>query len=564
MFRAITSVCMETPTKELFAALPMAEQILRLDHVDARTRQQLILSSRGSLTLARSLSSERLFYTLKEIGLTDATDLLALASPEQVRDMIDFDCWRKDVLDDGRMLTWLMLLDEAGSGKLAEWALHVDVELLVLLVKRHFEVIRKADIEEDPDFNQAKYFTFDDQYLLRFIGEEEPILALLLERMRVLDYEAYRQILEWSLLEFDSTLEEDSLRWRNARLADRGYPSYDDAQELFRFVTPESFSLAPYRRAVASTVRYAADEELVPADHALMLLNTPDSLLVRTLALLSSTHTESIGQELAILTNEAVVAEARDPGELDEVRKCVEEVHDYVNIGLAYLSKENEEQALRLLKETLVRPFFQVGLSVTLQLQQRARALDQLLRRQIGEEWEALLDSPFRETCANVRRYPPVFFRGLETPGEIFFRRFRTIADVRRVETVLQQTPVWFDVLLRCQLLPEQRSSEEETLAVLWNTAFAHWTVDNQIVSRPLTRAELAVLQQRLSTTSKTEAQARFVTSLASRLSLASEEQGALQGLAAFAWDRLEEVLAVDAKTADLRFIEGLLISESE
>lgn len=553
---------METPTKELFAALPVAEQIVRLEQVDARARQHLILSSRNSLTLARSLSSEKLFYTLKEIGLTDATDLLALASPEQVRDMVDLDCWRKDTLDDRRMLTWLMLLDEAGSGKLAEWALHVDVELLVLLVKRHFEVIRKAEIEEDPDFNQASYFTFDDQYLLRFIGEEEPILALLLERMRVLDYETYRHILEWSLLEFDSSLEEDSLRWRNARLADRGYPSYDDAQELFRFVAPESIALAQYRRVAATKVRYAADEELVPADHALMLLNVPDSFLVRTLALLPSEHTEYIGQELAILTNEVVVAEARDSGELDEVRKCVEEVHDYVNIGLAYLSKENEEYAVRLLNETLLRPFFQVGLSLTLQLQHRARELDQLLRRQVGEAWESLLDSPFRETCANVRRHPPVFFRGLETPGEIFFRRFRTVAEVRQVETVLRQTPVWIDVLNRCQLLPERRSSDRETLAILWNTAFAHWTIDEQIVSRPLTREELAVLLHRLSITSKKETQGRFVTLLASRLSLTSEEKDALQGLAAFAWDKLDEVLAVDVKMADLRFIEEILVTE--
>src|SRR5262245_10936665 len=121
---------MEALTKESFALLPTVEQIVQLERVGAKTRQQLLLSSQNSLPLTRALSSEKLFYTLKEIGLTDAVDLLALASPEQVRDMVDLDCWRKDALDDRRLLTWLMLLDEAGSSKLAEWALHVDVELL--------------------------------------------------------------------------------------------------------------------------------------------------------------------------------------------------------------------------------------------------------------------------------------------------------------------------------------------------------------------------------------------------------------------------------------------------
>ena len=137
---------MTTPTKEQFSSLPVPQQDAQLARVDAKTRQELLLSSRHSLELVRALSPEMLFYTVKEIGLTDAVGLLALASPEQVRDMMDLDCWRKDQLDDRRVITWLMLLDEAGSGKLAEWLLHADIELLVLLVKRHFEVIRKADV----------------------------------------------------------------------------------------------------------------------------------------------------------------------------------------------------------------------------------------------------------------------------------------------------------------------------------------------------------------------------------------------------------------------------------
>src|SRR5262249_11056804 len=153
--------------------------------------------------------------------------------PEQVRDMMDLDCWRKDRLDDRRTLMWLMLLDETGSGKLAQWALRADVELLVLLVKRHLEIIRKADVEEDPNFNQSLYFTFDDQYLLRFLGEPEPILHLLLERLRVLDYRVYTYILENSLVELESGLEEEAFRWRNARLADRAYPDYEEARSLF-------------------------------------------------------------------------------------------------------------------------------------------------------------------------------------------------------------------------------------------------------------------------------------------------------------------------------------------
>lgn len=552
---------MESLSKESFASLSTVEQVARLEHVDARTRQHLILSSRNSLHLARALSSEKLFYTLKEIGLADAVDLLALASPGQIRDMVDLDCWRKDALDDRRLLTWLMFLDEAGSSKLAEWALHADIELLVLLVKRHFEVVRKVEIEEDPHFDPSRYFTFDDQYLLRFVGEEEPILALLLERIRVLDYETYSRVLEWSLLELDSVLEEDSLRWRNARLADRGYPSYDEARTLFRFVTPETVALDRYRRAAVTKIRYAADEELVPADHALMLMdNGQDSLLVRALAALPLEVIEHIRHELAMLTNETAVAEACDLGELAEVRKCAEEVHDYVNIGLAQLAHENETEAVRLLSETLLRPFFQIGVSATLRVQHRARALDTALRRRIGGAWEEWLDSPFREVCANARRHPPVFFRGLETPGEIFFRRFRNLAEVRKVEAVLTCVPIWFEVLQRGQLLPDRHGAGPMSLATLWNTAFARWILKGKVGTHPLTRGELSLFQTKVRPSSLDAALNRFLDFMTVQTSLTAEEVAAVETLAFFAREKLSEALAVDAETADLHFLDGVLL----
>src|SRR5438093_5952987 len=336
-------------TKELFVSLPLPEQVTRLARVDAKTRQELILSARNRVELSRALSVEMLFYTLKEIGLADAVDLLALAAPEQVRAIVDLDCWRKDHLDDRRVLTWLMLLDEAGSGKLAEWLLHADLELLILLVKRHLEVVRKAEVEDDPDFDAARYFTLDDQYLLRFSREEQPILHLLLAQLRVLDYDCYKTVLEQSLLDLDSTLEEDAIRWRNALLADRGYPSYEEAREVFRFVAPESLLLDRYRRTVLRPLRFPGDEALSPPDHALTLLDVPDSFLLRALAALPREDLEQIGQELAYLTNQIVVAEACDPGELAEVRRCVELAHDYLNIGLAHLAQGKEPEAYRLL-----------------------------------------------------------------------------------------------------------------------------------------------------------------------------------------------------------------------
>jgi hypothetical protein len=553
---------MNVITKDVFTSLPLHDQVVHLGQADAKTRQELILSSRHSLDLVRLLSPEMLFYTIKEIGLTDAVGLLALASPDQVRDMMDLDCWRKDHLDERRTLTWLMLLDESGSGKLAQWALRADVELLVLLVRRHFEIVRKADIEEDADFNQSLYFTFDDQYLLRFIGDEEPILHLLLERLRVLDYRLYTYVLENCLMELDSSLEEGAFRWRTARLADRAYPDYEEAQESFRAVAPESVRLERFPRVGARPLRFAEGEALIPSDHALMLLDVVDSFFLRALDQLSPDVIEALSHDLAVLTNQVVIAEGCDPGEVSEVRRCVELAHDCLNIGVEYLARGDGGKAVRLLRETMLRPFFQIGRSVTLRLGQRARQVATALQREVGEHWVALTDSPFREAIAGAQRRLPLFFRGLESPGEILFRPFRSVSDVEQVETLLGQIPLWFTTLRQLEILPAELNAEKATLAVLWNTAFARWVVAQKIDVHPLQRKDLNALQRKLRGKPLDAQQTAFRTLVAGRCRLSEQEAQALQPLADFALEKLRDALTVDALTTELRFIEGLVMEE--
>src|SRR4029453_7139537 len=134
------------------------------------------------------------------------------------------------------------------------------------------------------------------------------------------------------------------------------------------------------------------------------LLDTADSFLLRILAVLPPEDRELIGHELAYLTNQVVIAEACDAGEITEVRRCVQLVHDYLNIGLAFQAHGTDAEAARLLQEITLRPFFQIGVRLTLRLQQRGRQVDVDLRRARVPEWETYLDSPFREACAGLQR----------------------------------------------------------------------------------------------------------------------------------------------------------------
>jgi hypothetical protein len=370
----------------------------------------------------------------------------------------------------------------------------------------------------------------------------------------------FTYILENSLVELESSLEEGAFRWRTARLADRAYPDYDEAQELFFPIALDAVRLERYRRTPLRRLRFAEGEDLIPSDHALMLLDVTHSLFVQALHAVPIEELEPISLELAVLTNQTAIAEGIDLGELSEVHRCVETVHDYVNIGLAFLSQEDEDQAVQYLRETMLHPFFRVGRTLVLQLRQQARRLQNSLQRGRIEHWEALLDSPFRETFVGVQRRQPLFFRGLEVPGEILYRRFQTLTDVDRVTHVLEQIPVWFTVMQHWKLLPDSHVPEGMTLAVLWNTAFAHWLLNRQISPHPLQRKEIERVQKRLGGEKLGTSLATFVSLAVTEGRLGDAEAAAIQVLAEFAREKLQDVLAMDVSTVPLRFIAGLLM----
>ena len=537
-----------------------ADLASHLAQLDAKTRYERILAAERGIGLVRALSSETLLYTMKEVGLNDALDLLGMASPQQVRAMLDLDCWRRDRLDDERLLNWLLLLDESGGSKLAEWFLQTDVELLVLLIRRHLEVVRKADVEDDPNFDQSPYFTFDDRYLLRFRGEPEPILHALLERIRALDYPAYQRALENSLFELESGLEEAAYRWRTARLADRGYPAHDEARTLFRFLPPDTVSFAAYQRRGAAVDVAAEDDPLPPPDHALALLGAPRSFLAQTLAALPGETAAEVGHELAYLTNAVVTVEARDTGEVDEIRRCARTAHDYVNIGLAFASREDGPAARNLLQTTRIHAFFRTGWSLVQRLHHVAGRLAEDLSSAVGADWDRYLDPPSREACTGLRSRLPLYYVGLDAPGEILSRRFATFAEVQRVATLLGDIPVWFHVLRQNGAFPEHEPPEGVTLGVLWNTGFAHWVLEGEASIRPLRRSELQALHDRLADATPDERWPAFLDHAVRQAGLDAEQRPALDRFAAFARDKLEEALAVDVETADLRFLDGILV----
>ncbi len=78
-----------------FLNLPFQEKLEFLYGLPARQKLDLILSAPEAERLVQSFAPQTLFYTLKEIGIADAGDLLNFAVPEQIKWLFDLDCWKR-------------------------------------------------------------------------------------------------------------------------------------------------------------------------------------------------------------------------------------------------------------------------------------------------------------------------------------------------------------------------------------------------------------------------------------------------------------------------------------
>ncbi|MGZ6027923.1 MAG: DUF6178 family protein, partial [Myxococcaceae bacterium] len=88
-------------------AAERAAALQRIAGLPARARLDALLDSADAPELVRALPAEQLYATVAEVGLADASDLVQLASPEQVQALVDLGAWKKDALDPHGLLEWL-------------------------------------------------------------------------------------------------------------------------------------------------------------------------------------------------------------------------------------------------------------------------------------------------------------------------------------------------------------------------------------------------------------------------------------------------------------------------
>jgi len=452
-------------------------------------RVDALLSAPDAEAAVAALSPTELYELVAQVGFADTTDLIALATPEQIRGSLDIDAWDRDRPLVNAMKPWLQALIQAGYEKLGEVWERLDPELRALFMQRNAKIydLSLGEEPDDDDGNANLYFTTDTFFCLHLLGDEDTqrLMAQLLDDLYRADPVGARHAVMAARSEPPAELEEGAFRWRAGRMADLGYVDFYEALDLFQPLEPEKVTIGEATQERFGTVIDEAEAEVqrLPATIAEELLGR--TFLARAIDRLETGDADRVQSAVVMLTNKVLSAARVKPGDLDALRRAAHYATATLSLGVEVVARGDIERATEALRTVSLTRLHRVGYTVTLRLSRLARGL---------APRAATAGPPATSTVAALLGARPWMSRTLDQPPHDDVRPFESQADLRRAAEVLARLALRIAIaeslgvdLLAMAQAPEPRPALDDHV----RTALVHAMLDGAIRGGPLDDAAL-------------------------------------------------------------------------
>jgi hypothetical protein len=416
-----------TEARKIFSSLPIKNQLDIVLRAHGKDRLHYLFLSEHPEQLVQQLPELEVFLTVKEVGENDSLDLLSLTTAEQFQYILDLDLWKRDQLDPEKVLHWMEILIESGDQKATQFIHSTDPEQVVLLLKRFLRVLT-SEGEPVEVRDRLPLFTLDQHYFIDFKGKRvREIFQPFLEVFYRVDEKGYRRTMDSLIVELESDLEETGYRLRNGRLADYGFPDFEEALEIYSFVNPDSLSGGkgtPQIRDMGGT------EKKSPTFY--LAFQNEGPLLSSVLSRIGPRERDRLSQEITSLCNKAIVAEGLDLSNIAGMERVIRKVYHYLSLGLQYLSQEEEGKAFELVQSLPMQRLFQCGVSTTILLRRKAEYILKGPWFSGRQENLVLLDTPHFEKFEGILRKRPALYR------DGVYEDFKSLQDIKETENFLE------------------------------------------------------------------------------------------------------------------------------
>ncbi len=480
-----------TDRAQLARAKSLLEERRRLMAMPPAEALARILDFPQPAALVHAFPEQDLHLLIRQLGPRDALPLLALASYRQLTYLVDIEVWKKDRPLPRAATHWLDLIFRADPDHMLSWVLKEKALFMEWYLYKHLDMtLREHD--QDPSEIPRDFVSFDETLYFRIRsrprgeseGEEDPAYASLvqdfvlkfLRRLADRDYMRYHQLLLEAAAVLPAEAEEEALRQRNIRLAEKGFLPFDEAVGIYQPLDADRLRPLPesYRRGEALA------ELQVTAPLYPVKVMAAGTLLEKALSLVNDPAVAGrIQAELAALCNRIAVADQLIVDGSDDLTALARKAHGYLTIGLEHLAGEGRRARAGRAAEALVRygleQIFRLGYGRALKLQWRARrwrprSWFAARNRGLafwGEHWMGVLGGLLLKRPRYYDNYH----------GGTLYREFESTEDTRRTDAVLDEITA-VDALLEAMdpILPDLSGDQLLTWKNLLLTGWArHW-----------------------------------------------------------------------------------------
>src|SRR6185369_1375896 len=228
--KTITLIAGGRLTPSEFAKLTINEKIECLLHLNGSNKASMILDDSNPELLIQTLPMWDIFQIIHEVGAENAIDIFQLATPEQVRFILDLELWEDWTISVEETVKWIEIILSTGEANALRLLSEIDQELLILFLKKTLSVGGGLDDIINSEDHQGDWdHTFDEIFFLNIHDDEHSELILkFLEFLYNEDHKLYRSLMLGAESELTSELEEVAGQFRAGRIADEGLPASID------------------------------------------------------------------------------------------------------------------------------------------------------------------------------------------------------------------------------------------------------------------------------------------------------------------------------------------------
>lgn len=455
----------------------LAKERRRLFGLAPEATLDAILDHSQAMALVHSIPEQDILALIHEVGSEDAMELIALTSDRQREYIIDVETWNKDRLTPNQLTLWMGRFLEASPDHSISWLLREKSDLLSFYLSQALEV-RVREHDEDPSDFGPDFETLDNVYYMRLkpafkpiesaspegdplgieidkieMDRREPLIKSMLARMAGFDHRQYQAILLESTNLIAAEQEETLYRWRNVRLAEKGFVPFDEALGVYQALDTKTIQPLKVPKGKA-----LGDKNYLPVPLVYDRQLTGKDRFQRVLRQLRDPYLgEHLQIEFTTLANQVAAADQTVVRERQDLESIAAKVSGYLSIGLEQLGDPSEgSQATELasdrtaLAQFALADIFRVGFGCALKLKWQAqRWLENAWYRQAGfpltfwdESWTGIL--------GGLLIKKPLYFDNYHS-GTLY-REFNSLSDIATTHNALQQIVATDRILSRFKI----------------------------------------------------------------------------------------------------------------